>query len=666
MLCGSAFAPVIEYVMNLIYQLMKAIQSLVYAFSGINIFAKATASSMSSTASSAKKASKSLSSVHSEINNVSSNDDSSGSGSVSPSMDLTSVDSQMNSLSQKLYDFFKPLVESWNKYGNTVIEGTKNAISGIFASVSAMWESVETIITNGTIYSILANILNSIGAIGQAWANAWKNDNNGTEIIQSFAKVIDNITQAILNLVKSTGFQKFLNGILTAISGIVQFLEPLISGFSEMAGIILEIVMSTIGDLLTTIGNALQSIAQNEVAAEVLKAIGAAIAIIVGAILLWNAAQLILNGLMTIFAVVTSPITLIILAIVAAITAIILIIKNWGAISEWFGELWTSITDTLKDVWNSVKEFFINCWQSICDTAKNIWNAIKEFLANIWEGIKNIATTVWTAISNFFSNIWNGIKNVATNIWNGIKTTISNVINGIRNIINNVLNTIRTIWNNIWNGIKDVVSNVWNGITNTIGNVINGIKDTISNILNTISNTWNNIWEGMKNTVTNIFDSIWNAIRNVINSILGGIEGMANGVINGINAIIRVLNNLSFEIPDWVPVFGGRRFGFNIPRLSQISLPRLEKLEKGAVLKVPTVAEMAEYPGARQNPEIVTPQNIMEETFDRVLARYQDNDNSQPIYLTVNVGNEKLGQILLNYLRSKKRQTGKNLEALVG
>ena len=366
--------------------------------------------------------------------------------------------------------------------------------------------------------------------------------------------------------------------------------------------------MSTIGDLLTTIGNALQSIAQNEVAAEVLKAIGAAIAIIVGAILLWNAAQLILNGLMTIFAVVTSPITLIILAIVAAITAIILIIKNWGAISEWFGELWTSITDTLKDVWNSVKEFFINCWQSICDTATNVWNGIKDFFVNIW-----------TAISDFFSNIWNGIKDTATNIWDGITTTISNVINGI--------------------------------------------KDTISNVLNAISSVWNSIWNGLKTTVTNVFNGIWNFIKNIINSILGGIESMVNGIISGINWATSALNKLSFDVPDWVPVIGGGKFGFNIPQISKVSLPRLAT---GAVLDVPTVAEIAEYPGARQNPEIVTPQNIMEETFDRVLARYQDNDNSQPIYLTVNVGNEKLGQILLNDLRSKKRQTGKNLEALVG
>ena len=92
----------------------------------------------------------------------------------------------------------------------------------------------------------------------------------------------------------------------------------------------------------------------------------------------------------------------------------------------------------------------------------------------------------------------------------------------------------------------------------------------------------------------------------------------------------------------------------------------MPRLAKGAVLTVPTVAEMAEYPGASQNPEIVTPQNIMEETFDRVLSRYQDNESSQSIYLTVNVGNKKLGQILLEDLRDKKRRSGKGIEALVG
>lgn len=49
--------------------------------------------------------------------------------------------------------------------------------------------------------------------------------------------------------------------------------------------------------------------------------------------------------------------------------------------------------------------------------------------------------------------------------------------------------------------------------------------------------------------------------------------------------IISALNRLSFTIPDWVPEFGGKSFGFNITPLANVSLPRLAK---GAILTRPT------------------------------------------------------------------------------
>lgn len=558
---GSAFAPVIQYVTGLVYQLLKAIQSVVYALFRVNIFAKASASSYASMAGNAKKAkneTKQLAGIHNEINNVQSNDNSnSGSGgTTAPNIDLSGIDSQMSPLAQKMYEFFKPLVDSWNKYGYQVQDAFKNAINGIGQAISAIWSSLETLFTNGTIYSIIANILNSIGKIGVAWANAWKNDNNGTKIIQGIANIIDNITNAILNLVSSTGFQKFLDGVLSAFSGIVQLLDPIISGFSDMAEKILEIVFSTIGNVLKSIGDALQTIAQNETAVEVLKSIGEAIAIVVSAIILWNGVQAILNGLMGLFTIITSPITLIILAIIAAITAIILIIKNWGSISEWFQNLWEKITDKLQETWNNVKDFFVNTFNSIMDFFVNKWNAIKEFFINL-------------CISIYLKQqeIWNNIKNCISNIINAIKTTISNVLNGIKNI-------------------------------------------------------WNNCWNGLKNTATSIFNGIWNTIKKIINSILGGIEGMANGVVNGVNLVIRTLNRLKFTIPDWVPGLGGKTFGFNLNEMNKITLPRLAK---GNVAYDKTLAIFGEYAGASNNPEITTPQNIMRDTFEDVLSNYGGN-----------------------------------------
>lgn len=463
---GSVFAPVIEYVTNLVYQLMKAIQSVAYALTGVNIFAKASASSYASMADSASKASKESKSLAGidEINNIGGNDsgsNSSSSGNTAPSFDLSNVDGEMSLLSRKLYDFFEPLKESWQKYGSTVIKSAKNALKGMISGVSATWKSFEQIITNGTVYSILSNILDSIGEIGQSWADAWNNDDNGTEIIQGIANMIQDLTDNILDLVKSTGFQSYLDGIISVYSGIVQFLEPILSGFGEMAEIILEIVMSNIGKLLETVGNALQSIAQNETAAEILKAVGSAIAIIAGAIIAWNVAQIVLNTALTIFDVLISPITLIILGIVAAITAVILAIKNWGAISEWFKNLWTNVKDKIVSIVEIIKT-----------TVKDKFNTLKDNITTIFTNIK-------TKIIAIFTNIKTKITTIASNIYTNVKSKFTNLKDAVINIFNTLKTKISSIFSGIWTNIKKVINSILGGIEGMANGIVKGINKVI-------------------------------------------------------------------------------------------------------------------------------------------------------------------------------------------
>lgn len=55
------------------------------------------------------------------------------------------------------------------------------------------------------------------------------------------------------------------------------------------------------------------------------------------------------------------------------------------------------------------------------------------------------------------------------------------------------------------------------------------------------------------------------------------VKKMVNGIIgifeSGVNFIIKMLNKLSWEVPDWVPGIGGSTFGFNI---RPVSIPRLK------------------------------------------------------------------------------------------
>lgn len=288
---------------------------------------------------------------------------------------------------------------------------------------------------------------------------------------------------------------------------------------------------------------------------------------------------------------------------------------------------------------------------SVLNVITNVWNAIRQVFSGIIDFISGVFTgdwdRAWNGIKNIFSGIWNGIKNIIQSVWKAIQSIIKVAIDVVKNIIETVFSIIETTISNIWNGISMFISNIWNGILETISNVINTIKMTISNVLNTIKGIWEKIWNGLKTTTANIFNAIWNTIKNVINSILGGIESMANGVINGINAMIDALNKIHFDIPDWVPVLGGKSFGFNIPNMKNISLPRLEK---GGIVDRATLALIGEGKSA----EAVIP-------LDRTLTKYmaealkEAGNSKQPI--TVNFYPQEMSEadmdMAFNYINRR-------------
>jgi len=151
---------------------------------------------------------------------------------------------------------------------------------------------------------------------------------------------------------------------------------------------------------------------------------------------------------------------------------------------------------------------------------------------------------------------------------------------------------------------------------------------------------------------------IWSVIKSIVNKILSGIENFVNGIIKGINFVLKGISKVANAV--------GSLIGLSpiSLQLNTISLPRLAK---GNVAYSETVAVFGEYSGAANNPEITAPQNIMRETFSEVLDNHDfGKSNGEVIQLSVFVGNKKLGEILLDNLRSIRRQTGQGIEALVG
>lgn len=349
---------------------------------------------------------------------------------------------------------------------------------------------------------------------------------------------------------------------------------------------------------------------------------------------------------------------------------------DWGGIFSALGE---GVIDALEGIY----EFLVGVTQN--ETAATIIEAVAIALGilagavaayNIVMGIYNVVTRIAAAVTTALSSPilaiilvigaliaicvllyqnWDTIKEKAVEIWGKIKEFISNAIEKVKEVISNVINKIKETWSNIWGKIKDTASKVWDGIKGAITGTINGIKTGISNTLNAIKSVWDKIWGGLKTTVTNIFDAIWGAIKGVINSILGGIEGMANGVIGGINTVIGALNNLSFDVPDWVPVLGGKTFGFNITELSKVSLPRLAN---GGITTGATLAEIGEA-GREAVLPLENNTGWMDELAGKLASRMPTYNT--PTTLVMEVDGKAFAKCELPYFNAESQRIGVRL-----
>lgn len=142
-------------------------------------------------------------------------------------------------------------------------------------------------------------------------------------------------------------------------------------------------------------------------------------------------------------------------------------------------------------------------------------------------------------------------------------------------------------------------------------------------------NFWKQLWTEMKTAFSTAWDGMKTVAVSAINGIIGFINGMIEAIGNGINAVINILNGINIKIPDWVPVLGGKEFGLN---LASVQFGYIPTLAKGGVITSPTIAMMGEYAGASSNPEIVTPQSLLQS----IIA----NNNTELINAIFSIGNQ--------------------------
>lgn len=390
--------------------------------------------------------------------------------------------------------------------------------------------------------------------------------------------------------------------------------------------------------------------------------------------------------------------------------------KNMPALEtfkESIGYAFTSLSQAVTGVWGSM-------WTTLTENFK-LWTSenlpsIQEFFGNIVSIFADYGTLITTVIGNIYEDALAWWKSSGQPIYDGILKAIGDIWKWLLDIFNTVIapvfkkiiesgralweGTLRPLWQNLLGALSDVgefVLVLWNNILKPVVNWIvktfaPHIKAILENIVERFSGTFNSIgkivnagitmfrgliqfltgvftgdWEKAWGGITKYFTGVWDSIKAktglFLNPILHSFESFINNIIGGLNWLVKQINKISFEVPDWVPGIGGKKMGFNVKQVSEVKLPRLAT---GGYVAANT-PQLAIVGDNKREGEIIAPESKIAEAvargFAMVMSKLTQNGgtgNKQPIYLTIKLGENEFWRGFVDYHNSVVKCTGES------
>lgn len=301
-------------------------------------------------------------------------------------------------------DLFASISAAWQKWGEPIFNNLREAISGTCSVIMNLWNNVLKPVWDKLVKAVkeiwddhlkplVDNFLDFVGEFVNGALEIynkfivpivnWLVTKFGPPISEIFQKIVNWVKNAIAKVVD------IVNGIITALKGVVQFIVGVFTGDWEKAWEGIKNFFSGIWDSLVEI--------------------------------------------------VSTPIELIQTLI--------------SDLKDWIGNRWNDIKSFFLEIPDWFKDKFSAAWTKIkevfgLDTIKSYFNSILESIKNAFTSIpdwfKDKFSTAWQKVKDVFSKggeVFNGIKD---GILNALKSVINGLIEGINNVIATPFNGINT------------------------------------------------------------------------------------------------------------------------------------------------------------------------------------------------------------------------------
>lgn len=136
--------------------------------------------------------------------------------------------------------------------------------------------------------------------------------------------------------------------------------------------------------------------------------------------------------------IITSPISLVILAILALIA----IFATLWMKCEWFRNFWKEMWEFVKSYFDGIITIILGIFETFISTGLAYFTAFKDLIIGVLTGIIDFVTGVFTGN---WEKAWNGIVNIFSSIVNGLANAFKIPLNFIIGLLNNFISGLNKI-----------------------------------------------------------------------------------------------------------------------------------------------------------------------------------------------------------------------------
>lgn len=187
------------------------------------------------------------------------------------------------------------------------------------------------------------------------------------------------------------------------------------------------------------------------------------------------------------------------------------------------------------------------------------------------------------------------------------------LIDGIIEMIPELMPAIMLVVMQIVQALVDNLPHIIKAGINLIVALIKGITGSLGMIAQHAPEIIESLVKGLVEAIPILLQGAWELVKALFDYLTSvnwaqlGIDimvALANGIIKGINSLIGRLNLFDIDVPDWVPVIGGKNISFKLPTIPTIKAPQLPSFASGGIVSQPTLAMVGDN---RQSAEAIAP-----------------------------------------------------------